>query len=114
MKKLIIAIGIMGLIWACGNTDNGNNNSPTSSTVAEKTPEKEDGEKIYRQYCVTCHGLYGDMGASGAFNLTVSELSTEERIEVITNGRNLMTGFKTLMSEEKIKAAAEYTFKLKK
>lgn len=71
-----------------------------------------DGEKIYKLYCVTCHGIYGDMGANGAFNLTASTLPLEERINVITNGRNLMTPFKDILSEEKIKAVAEYTLKL--
>ena len=116
MKKIIVAIGIISLIWACSNSESSNNDSTKESSekVAEKTPKKEDGEKIYRQYCVTCHGLYGDMGASGAFNLTTTELTMEERINVITNGRNTMTGFKTLLNEAKIKAVAEYTLELKK
>lgn len=113
MKKLIVAIGILSLIWACSNSEKGSE-STASKAVVESTPKKVDGEKIYKQYCVTCHGLYGDMGASGAFNLTTSALTVEERIAVITNGRNAMTGFKTLLNEEKIKAAAEYTLELKK
>ncbi len=116
MKKLIIAIGIVGLIWACSNAESGNSSTSTtaSSSTASETPKQEDGEKIYRQYCVTCHGLYGDMGASGAANLNETKLSLEEKIEVITNGRNTMTGFKSLLSEAKIKAVAEYTKELKK
>jgi len=114
MKKFIFALGLFGLIWACSNSDGSSKaESSASESFAANTPKKEDGEKIYRQYCVTCHGLYGDMGASGAYNLTTSELSVEERIEVITNGRNTMTGFKALLSEEKIKAVAEYTLTLK-
>jgi len=113
MKKLIVAIGILSLIWACSNSDKGAE-STSSKAVAESTPKKVDGEKIYKQYCVTCHGLYGDMGASGAFNLTTTELTMEERVAVITNGRNAMTGFKTLLNEEKIQAVAEYTLELKK
>ena len=54
------------------------------------------------------------MGASGAFDLTTSELSVEERINVITNGRNVMTAFKSILDEDKIKAVAEYTLTLKK
>lgn len=115
MKKLIVAVGILTLIWACSNAETNNNNTKSSAeTTAESTPKKIDGEKIYKQQCVICHGVYGDMGASGAFNLTTSTLSMEERINVITNGRNAMTGFKTLLNEEKIKAVAEYTLELKK
>ncbi len=71
------------------------------------------GEKIYKTNCITCHGLRGDMGASGALNLKVSQLTLDDRINVITNGRNAMTPFKNLLSPDEIKAVAEYTFKLK-
>lgn len=115
MKKWIVALGILTLIWACSHSEGSDNgNGGSSESVAANTPKKPDGEKIYRNSCVTCHGLYGDMGASGAFNLTTSELSMEERIGVITNGRNAMPGFKAILNEEKIKAVAEYTLELKK
>ncbi len=75
---------------------------------------KPDGEKIYKVYCVTCHGSNGDMGASGAANLSVSALPLESRIKVISEGRNTMTGFKALLTPDKIKAVAKYTLELKK
>ena len=106
MQKLVLILSVFGFIWAC---------SSASGEVAQTTmgdPEP-DGYKIYKTYCVTCHGLYGDMGGSGAYNLTVSELSLEERVEVITNGRNAMAAFKTLLSPEKIQAVAAYTLELK-
>ncbi len=86
--------------------------SGPASTAYSSNP-KPDGEKIYKTYCVTCHGLYGDMGASGAANLTKSKLPLEERIKVVTNGRNTMTGFKSLLTPDKIKAVAKYTLELK-
>ena len=116
MKKFIIALGITAFIIACGaepGTEGSASTSSTAGTTADAKPAP-DGKKIYKQYCVTCHGLYGDMGASGAFNLTTSELSVEERVNVITNGRNTMTPFKALLSPEKIQAVAEYTLELKK
>jgi mono/diheme cytochrome c family protein len=54
------------------------------------------------------------MGASGAANLAESKLSLDERIQVITNGRNTMAAFKSLLNEDKIKAVAKYTQELKK
>ena len=112
MKKLIVFLAAVALIIGCGG---GGDDAPPSTIT---TPKKEtvaavDGGKVYKQYCVTCHGLYGDMGASGAANLQESVLEKEERVAVITNGRNVMTGFKALLSEEKINAVAEYTFTLK-
>ncbi len=108
MKQFLIFLLIIATIFACG----GNHQSTSGSTSTTDSAEEINGEKIYKTYCVTCHGLYGDMGASGAYNLQESELSLEERIQVVTNGRNAMTGFKSLLSKEKIKAVAAYTFEL--
>ncbi|MBK8562012.1 MAG: cytochrome c [Saprospiraceae bacterium] len=108
MKKLLIFSLLAVFAFACSQSEG-------EKTASEPTAEvkKVDGEKIYKTYCVTCHGLYGDMGASGAFNLKTSALPVEERIKVITNGRNAMTPFKDLLTEDKIKAVAEYTMTLK-
>lgn len=105
MNKLLLFVGIMGIVLACGNAE---------SPAQETAEAKPDGEKIYKQYCIACHGLYGDMGASGAFNLQTSQLSLEERILVITSGRNAMTPFEALLDEKEIKAVAKYTMKLSK
>ncbi|HHM21128.1 MAG TPA: cytochrome c [Bacteroidetes bacterium] len=106
MKKVLTLIfGISFLFLACSG---GEKSAPARQPKAQPVKKEVDGEKIYKTYCVTCHGIQGDMGASGAFNLTTSTLSLEERIEVITKGRNLMTPFEGLLSEEKIKAVAEY------
>lgn len=111
MKQLITMAVIAALLIACGNNSE-SKSSATESTPAnnEATTASADGEKAYKQYCVTCHGLYGDMGASGAFNLTTSTLSLDERINVITNGREgtNMVGFKSILSEDQIKAVAQY------
>jgi mono/diheme cytochrome c family protein len=53
------------------------------------------------------------MGASGAFNLQTSEITMDERVEVITNGRNVMTPFKAILSPDEIQAVAEYSLELK-
>ncbi len=111
MKQFLIFCAIVMAVWACGGSDTSSSNASASAAPA---PSKPDGKKIYKQYCVTCHGLYGDMGASGAFNLTTSVLSVEERVAVITNGRGAMTPFKSLLDEDEIGAVAEYTLELKK
>lgn len=111
MRYLAFIAVLAFAVFACGGE------TPKENNVAKKAKPKKkkvDGEKVYKQYCVTCHGVYGDMGASGAFNLTESKLTLDEKVNVITNGRNTMTPFKGLLSEAKIKAVAEYTEKLKK
>lgn len=118
MKKIIIAFAFAAFIIACGSDDSAQSEASTSSSTASTEPAEPaepaaDGKAIYKQYCVACHGLYGDMGASGAFNLQESELPLEERVNVITNGRNVMTPFKSILSEAEIQAVAEYTLELK-
>lgn len=109
LKNILLFAAVALVVIACGNADSGS----SSAAIAAAAEQPSEGAKIYKQYCITCHGLYGDMGASGAANLQASKLTLEQRIEVITNGRNTMTGFKALMSEDKIKLVAQYTFELK-
>ncbi|MCF8247163.1 MAG: c-type cytochrome [Saprospiraceae bacterium] len=109
MKKLLILAVLASMVYACSqsNSDKGASESTAAAPAV-------NGEKVYKTYCIMCHGLDGTMGAAGAFNLQISELPIEERINVITNGRKGMTPFNTTLSEEKIKAVAEYTLTLKK
>lgn len=112
MKHTLVFLLIATFIYACGGSDSPNETSGTQQATTA-TPQA-DGKKIYKQYCVTCHGLYGDMGASGAFNLTTSELPVDERIVVITKGRGAMTPFENLLDADEIAAVAAYTLELKK
>jgi len=84
---------------------------PTPNGVKSAIPE---GSAIFRKNCVVCHGADGKLGMNGAKDLSMSVLPVEERINTITNGRNVMTAFKELLSPEEIKAVAYYTMSLKK
>lgn len=109
-NKLLILLSIIAIIFACGEEKK--DTKPQSKS--KKTTVAVDGKEVYNKNCVICHGTKGDMGSSGAANLTVSKLNLEERIAVITNGRNTMAAYKDLLKEEEIKAVAEYTMKLTK
>jgi mono/diheme cytochrome c family protein len=111
MKHTLVFLLIATFIYACGSSDT---TAATSGTQPAAATTQADGKKIYKQYCVTCHGLYGDMGASGAFNLTTSELPVAERIVVINKGRGAMTPFENLLDADEIAAVAAYTLELKK
>ncbi len=116
MRQFLTIAAIATLIVACGKSGDKASTTTDKSAISETAAAGPDGEKIYKQYCVTCHGLYGDMGASGAFNLTQSVLTTDERIKVITDGRTgtAMVSFKTVLKEDQIAAVAKYTETLKK
>ncbi len=117
MKKLLVGtllLGAFAFLIACGGESGGNPNFPSESSDETTAAADIDGKAIYTQNCVTCHGVYGDMGASGAFNLKESKLAVEERINVVTNGRNTMLAFNNVLSEDEIQAVAEYTMTLSK
>lgn len=111
MQKLLFFLLFTLMLGACGD---GNTTADQSLSAKAYAGEKKvvDGQKIFKQYCVACHGIYGDMGVGGAANLAASTLGVEERVLVITNGRNTMASFSSLLSEEKIQAVAEYTMQL--
>ncbi len=99
---------------ACGAS---NDDSTRGAAAASKNKDANlvpDGMAVFRQKCVTCHGADGALGLNGAKNLGESILPLEERINIITNGKKLMTPFGTLLSPEEIKAVAEYTQTFKK
>lgn len=70
------------------------------------------GKETYSKLCVACHGSNGNMQLNGAKKFGESTLDLDGRIAVITNGRNMMTPYKGILSEEEIKNVAAYTVEL--
>jgi cytochrome c6 len=106
MKKMIVLAILLGGFIACSA---GNDKSKSSS----KSVAAIDGAKIYKSNCMLCHGDDGKLGLNNSKDLTASKLTKEERIDIITNGKNTMVGFSSLLDEDEIKAVADYTFTLK-
>lgn len=102
------------LLFLCASFSVSQPQGIVSVPHARVAAPKPDGEKIYKIYCIACHGLDGNLGASGAAKLTESTLPLTERVKVITNGRNAMTSFKALLKPDQINAVAKYTMELKK
>ena len=86
-------------------------------TEKKTVPQLSDlppGKLIYKKNCVLCHGTKGNMGLNRSFDLTTSKLTLEERIHVITNGRNTMMPYKSVLKENEIKEVATYIKTLRK
>ena len=101
MKKGLLFIALAAFGLACGGS------KTNQANIA-------DGKEVYKKYCVACHGETGELALNGAKKFPESTLSAKERVLVITNGRNMMTPFKGLLSEDEIKAVADYTMILSK
>ncbi len=98
---------------ACGSSDNDTaQRSPAAQGESSKLVP--DGMAVFRQNCVTCHGVDGALGLNGAKDLGQSILTLEERVNIITNGKKLMTPFGSILNPEEILAVAEYTQTFKK
>lgn len=79
----------------------------------EKKRKPYPANVLFKQYCSNCHGVDGNLANHGAVKLQFSSLSLEERILVISQGRNAMTGFSRILSQEEIDSIANYTLTFK-
>ena len=72
------------------------------------------GEELYVKHCKLCHGIDGSLELNGAKDLRLSEMSLAERITLIIEGKNAMTPFEKVLSEEQIRKVATYSLTLTK
>lgn len=113
MLKLSIFSFIILIVFSCsGGSDR------TKSTVDEKPttqPEESavNGQRIFKVSCAICHGNDGKLGANGSKDLTKSILTIDERIQLITKGKNTMPAQEGILSADEIKAVAQYSLTLK-
>ncbi len=119
MKNAIVILAAVGMMAsACGNAPvpPAATQSAPAAAPATKTPALSglSGEEIFKKNCQVCHGADGKLGLNGAKDLTVSVVPVEERVQIITNGKNVMTPFKEVLHPDDIKAVADYTLTLQK
>ncbi|MFN8437458.1 MAG: SirB2 family protein [Cytophagales bacterium] len=99
--------------------------TPNKIEVKENTDAEEQvmndseneiarGKAVYESACTTCHGADGKLMQAGAKDLSVSALTMDEKVSMITKGKGLMQAFEGRLSEADIKAVASYTETLKK
>lgn len=89
--------------FACGN-----------NSTEKKSEVKSSGESLYENNCTNCHGSDGKLCSLGAKDLSVSTLTKEEIMEIITNGKSTMTPFGNILNKEEISAVADYVQTQKK
>lgn len=90
--------------------------SQNSKADSTKTPTENVvalGKTLYTSACVTCHGEKGDLGKSGAKNLTTTTLNADAQKERIIKGKGVMPAYGSL-SPEQVNAIVTYLQTLKK
>lgn len=74
-----------------------------------------DGQLLYTNQCVSCHGPKGDLGNSGSKDLTKSKLEEAEVLKIIKKGKGTMPPFEYLLKTEKEReAVVQYVMSLRK
>lgn len=105
MQRIFLFSLIIGsLLLSCGNNDG------TSPTAAMP---KSNGEMLYNTHCTLCHGGDGRLKMADAKDLSISTLSREEMIAVVTNGRGTMMPYKHVLSAEEIEQVVDHVLTLK-
>ena len=104
IKPYIVVAFLVATVISCGNSN---------STAAVEDQSTFDAVRTYNQKCGVCHGRDGKMMASGAPDLTVSRLTKDEIIAIVTYGKNTMPPQKDVLTPEQISAIAEHVLKLR-
>jgi mono/diheme cytochrome c family protein len=88
-KKLIFILLMLTLFFS--------NTSFASNTI--------NGQKIYQQHCVMCHGVNGKSVMAGAANFNRGEglfQSDHKLLERIQSGKNACPAYRGILTEQKI------------
>ncbi|GJM59873.1 c-type cytochrome [Persicobacter diffluens] len=113
MKNLVfglLALMIV-LVSACGGSEK--KESQQKQEAPKKVAQVDPGKKAYRKAaCNTCHGWDGKKGMYNSADLSQTQMTIEERIEIIRKGKGDMNAFEDVLSPQEIEAVAKYLDKL--
>jgi mono/diheme cytochrome c family protein len=85
---------------------------PAITTEEEAAVDPADAPFLYERHCGTCHGLegQGNIGPQLADGAAVAAYpDIDDQIQVITDGRDQMPPFDNALTDNEIRAIAEYT-----
>lgn len=97
----LLSIVCCVLFFACGN-----NSTKTSEVIPIAIGTA--GQSLYESNCTSCHGEDGRLCVLGAKDLSVSIMTKEQMMEIITNGKNTMTPYGNVLNKEEITSIADY------
>lgn len=89
----------------------GNKSEDKADAISEDTASAgtEDGMKLFKNTCLSCHGDQGTGGHNGP-DLQISKVTSDKNavIERIKKGGSTMPAFEGMLTEEEINALADY------
>jgi len=124
---VIVALFTLGnaLIAGCGSKTEQASSSTASTQTATPAPEpvaaavEMDGAKIYAEKCTVCHGPGGKGDGPGGAALNpkprdhtngayMNSRTDEQLLEVIHNGKGAMPAWKSILTDDQIKAVLKH------
>lgn len=111
-KKALALISLLMIVGAYGLAEM--SKKQKSKSMENITETTINAQELYSASCARCHGEDGKLGLLDASDLSASTMDLTARIEIIKNGKGAMTPFNGLLTEEQIKAVAQYSEGLKK
>lgn len=114
MRSFLLAVAFTLCLASCSNDNQKSQSTENTKSALSEDERMAEAKELFEGQCKLCHGIDGTLGLNGAKDLTQSTLSKEERIEVITNGRNAMAAYKNEYSPQEIDMLADYVGTLKK
>ncbi len=114
-KKAFAVISILLLVYAYGVSETKSYyfKKPDIQAQLEGTDNEFLGKSIYESQCISCHGPTGQSRMSGSNDLSISEMSMDEVINIIKKGKNTMPAYERMLTEEQTKAVADYVISLR-
>lgn len=112
-KKFMALVSLLLIIYAYGVGETKSPKFKRSKFNAEKRLSGSEehvnkGAFIYKALCIDCHGPDGDKGLFKAGDLGESDLSREEKVEMIQSGKGAMRGYKDELTDEEVNAVVDY------
>jgi uncharacterized membrane protein SirB2 len=108
-SKVLVVVSLLVFVMIYGYTEMvASKQKKGLSSENIQTSDTLTGKLIYSQYCNSCHGDNGKKGLSGAKDLSLSKLSAEESLIVISEGRNSMMAYQNQLSKEQMVLVNNY------
>jgi mono/diheme cytochrome c family protein len=113
-NKLLALLSLLLIFAAYGLAEMSKKQKSAVPAESTETSAAISGHDIFTANCVKCHGEDGKLGLMDSPDLSVSTLDLNSKMEIIKNGKNAMTPFAGILTDDQIKAVTEYTETLKK
>lgn len=93
LKNAFLSSVVCCLLFACQE-------APQQTVDFVKQTPTEQGVSLYTMHCAQCHGEDGQLGVSGAKDLSKSVLSDVQIKKLIKNGKGAMPSMKALLETD--------------